>query len=323
MKKVFIAAILLMIGGTAFAQKHKKAPELKIVKPIKLNGVNDITISGDEITGDDLDCIQLTNCKNIHITHCRLISSKGFGVRLWKCSNILIDSNYMGDVRAGVYAQDCPDGGIRVNYNAMLNMQGPFPQASFVQFNHVGGPNNRICYNKLENEPGKSHPEDAINVYKSNGVEGDPILIDSNWIKGGSSPSGAGVTLGDQGGSYQVAQNNIIINTGAGGMQIAGGSHIQIINNSIFGKAFPYSHVGLGYGNWSGQPSTDITISGNKVRWVSGKPQDQRDGSTTREFNVSFQRSAGKPNGWDTNVLNADIDENMKPVINLKLKEVK
>lgn len=321
MKKIIVAMLLLAVSAGAFAQKNRER-KLKSGEPIRLRGEKNITISGESIVGDDKACIDLRDCENIHITHCKLSNSKSFGVQLYNCSNILIDSNYIVNVRAGVYVQDCPQGQIRVAYNVMLNMQGPYPQASFVQFNHVEGRNNRISYNKLENIQGQSQPEDAINVYKSNGVEGDPIRINNNWIKGGGpSLTGAGVTLGDQGGSYEVAENNTIINTGSVGMQVAGGSHIQIINNSIYGKAFPWSHLGLGCGNFSGKPIDDITISGNKVRWVSGKLKDQLNGSVTREMNVSYQRTLAKPNGWETNVLNADVNEDMPaPKIALGIK---
>src|SRR5579872_125273 len=207
------------------------SPSYKLTQPIKFQNKSNITISGDSINGGTSPCIFLVNCTNIHITHCKLVNSTDIGIRLERCSGILIDTNYIANVRAGVFAIMCPLGGIRVLNNQMKNMQGPYPQADFVQLDRVSGPNNQICYNRLENVLGESNAEDAINLYMSDGLADDPILVTNNWIRGGGPGiTGAGITAGDKGGSYQKIENNIVVNSGAGGIQVAGGTNIQIIN---------------------------------------------------------------------------------------------
>lgn len=56
---------------------------------------------------------------------------------------------------------------------------------------------------------------DAINLYKSNGIAGDPIQVIGNRIRGGGpSTSGGGIMTGDQGGSY-ILVSIILVNPGS------------------------------------------------------------------------------------------------------------
>jgi len=257
----------------------------------------------------------LVNCTNIHITHCKLGNSLSYGILIANCSNVLVDSSFITKVSTGVLAVNCPGGAIRVLSNQLLNTQGPFPLGAGIQFSNVDGHNNHIDYNRIQNIVGQCNPEDKISLYKSNGVAGDPITVSGNMILGsGKSTSACGITLGDQGGSYQVAQNNTVVNSGAGGMQIAGGTYISIINNNIYSAAFPWSHMGLLCANYSGKPSNNLTISGNKVNWTSGNPNDQLRGSLTRIMNAGSSLTAGSSIiGWNTNILGANINAAILP----------
>ncbi|MDB5136828.1 MAG: hypothetical protein JWP37_3431 [Mucilaginibacter sp.] len=215
-----------------------------------------------------------------------------------KCTNILIDSNYIGNVATGVYAYQSQT--IQVKSNQMKNMTGPLWRGQFVQFNSVTGGGNVVGYNKCENIQGESNCEDGISIYNSSGLSTDPINIIGNWLRGGGpSTTGSGITLGDQGGSYIVAQNNIIVNTGYIGMHVAGGTNIQMLNNTIYSGAFAWSHLGLGSGNYSGKVSSNITISGNKVNW--------------NPINIYYQAGSVMPTGWGTNVSNAAISASVLP----------
>lgn len=275
--------------------------KVKLTAPISLYGAQNITISGDSINGGSIPCINLTNCTNIHFTHCKLVNSKVVGINLSGCTSILIDSNYVSNVSTGVYAADSKT--IRVSYNQMKNMQGPYPKGAFVQFDNVSGGYNRVIYNRFENILGASYPEDAISMYKSNGIATDPIYIGGNWIRGGGpSKTGGGIMLGDNGGSYQTASGNILVNPGQYGMAVSGGTHMQITNNSIYAKAQSFTNVGLYYWNQSGLPSSVITISGNNVNFTSGI------------YGVNnYYVGAGNatPAGWSTNVWNAPISASM------------
>jgi len=304
-------ANLSSFATTAAAVKTK----YKIVAPINLYNKSNVTISYDSIAGGSTACIQLINCTNVHITHCRLGNSKSFGILIGNSSNILVDSCYISKTATGILALSCPKGMIRIQYNQLQNMQGPFPQGASIQFSGVGGPYNRVQFNKIQNVVGQSHPEDAISIYKSNGLATDPICVINNNVQGGGpSTTGTGIILGDGGGSNQTAQNNSVVNSGAMGMQVAGGTHIQISNNKIYSAAFAWSHMGLGCGNYSGAPSNNITISGNQVNWLSGNPKDQINGAKTRVMNSSYQAGTPMPIGWLTNVLGAAINTSIIPV---------
>lgn len=307
---------------TSLAASTNVKTKYKITGTINLYNKSNMTISYDSIAGGGTACIQLINCNNIHVTHCRLGHSSSFGILIANCTNILVDSCYISKVATGVLAVNCPQGLIRVQYNQLQDMQGPFPQGSSIQFSGVNGHWNRIQYNKCENRSGQSHPEDIISVYKSNGVAGDPICVIGNSIKGGGpSTTGSGIILGDKGGSYQLAQNNLVVNSGSMGMQIAGGHDIQIINNKIYSAAFAWSHMGLGCGNYSGLSSYNLTESGNQINWLSGKTSDQLKGSKTRVMNSSYQAGTTMPAGWNTNVLNASITASIlpSPLLNFNL----
>jgi hypothetical protein len=275
----------------------------KLTGPISLVGVNNITIRGDSINGGTVPCISLVNCTNIRITHCKLLNSKTLGVNISNCTSVKVDSSYISNVSTGVYAVDSKS--IQVQYNQMKNMQGPYPKGAFVQFDNVSGGNNRVNNNMLENILGASYPEDAISMYKSNGLSTDPIYVSGNWIRGGGpSKTGGGIMLGDNGGSYQVAAYNRLVNPGQYGVAISGGTHMQIFTNDIYSKSESFSNVGLYYWNQSGLPSSDITISGNKVNFTSG----------IYGVNNSYVGpSSPAITGWSSNVFGANINASLLP----------
>jgi len=289
------------VSGSSFATVSKS--KYIVSKPITLNGAHNITIRGDSINGGTVPCITLNNCSNIRITHCKLINSKTLGIYVTGCSYIHIDSSFVGNVSTGVYAVNSKS--IQVQDNQMKNMQGPYPRGAFVQFDNVSGGDNRVKGNKLENILGQSYPEDAISMYKSNGLPTDNIYITNNWIRGGGpSKSGGGIMLGDNGGSYQVAESNILVNPGQYGMAVSGGTHMQIVANEIYAKAQSFTNVGLYYWNQSGLPSSSITISNNKVNFTSGM----------YGINNSYIGAGNAtPTGWSTNIWNASINASILP----------
>jgi hypothetical protein len=276
---------------------------------VNLNGAHDITISGKSITGGVDAPINLVNCYNIHITQNRLMNATNVGIHLYNCKNITIDYNYFTNLSTGVYAEQSKQGGIKVNYNQFLNMKGPFPRGQFVQFNNVAGAGCSISYNKGENIMGQSNPEDAISLYQSNGTATSPILINNNWIRGGGpSASGGGIMLGDQGGSYLSASNNILVNPGQYGMAIAGGDHNSIINNRIYGSSQPFTNVGLYVNSIGGYTVTNATVKSNQINFFN---------STNYNNNWWLAPNTNKPIGWDDggNILGAKINTSLLPAI--------
>ncbi|MDB5133076.1 MAG: right-handed parallel beta-helix repeat-containing protein [Mucilaginibacter sp.] len=275
--------------------------------PINLTGSHDITISGKSITGGTVPAITLKNCYNVHITQNSLGNSTSIGIYLINCKNITVDYNYITNVSTGVDVENTSGGGIIVNYNQFLNMKGPAPHGQLVMFNTVSGANNSISYNKGENIAGQSTPEDAINVYKSNGTASSPITIAGNWIRGGGpSTTGGGILLGNSGGSYQVASNNILVNPGQYGMAIGGGDHISITNNSIYAAAQSFTNVGIYVWGQGVPPCTNSTISGNKVKFIN------KNGTENDSW---VAQGEATPTGWSTNTWGANIDASILPAV--------
>ena len=116
-----------------------------ISEPIKLSGVDGMTISGLEISNPDGHCIELNNCHNIIIENCKLGASLMNGVNLFNCTNITIRQSSMHTVATGVYAQECKE--ISVTNIDVTNVQGPFPRGQMVQFNNVSGAGNEVNFN--------------------------------------------------------------------------------------------------------------------------------------------------------------------------------
>lgn len=266
--------------------------------PVNLSDQHDIVISGIDVSR-----ISLLKCQNITIRNCRIGPNKQSGINLVECSNITIDSCYLYQVSTGVFAGYSQ--GISITNCQAKNMVGPFPEGQFVKFNNVSGGGNQIAFNKFENILGESYTEDAISMYQSNGLPADPVLIESNWIKGGGpSASGGGIMLGDGGGSYITAKDNFLVDAGQYGMAVAGGSYMSIVNNSIYAKAQPFTSVGLYYRNYSKLPSANIAIAKNAVNFTNSK---------NVVSTVYLGPGELAPWGWDTNAYSAGLTETTLP----------
>jgi hypothetical protein len=265
MKKILF---LLLICSRCFGQ----GAFLKVIVPvavINVTGVNNTKWQGITIVGVTSRCIQLTNCSNDTIEFCRLINSTQEGVYLYNCSGIVIEYNFLANLKTGVNAVNCPSGAIVVNHNQGSNFLGPFPAGQFCQYNNVGGSGNSISYNIIQETAGQSTVEDNISIFESSGTSGSPLMVSTNWIRGGGpSHTGSGILIGDVTGSYESAINNVIVNSGNIGIGVAAGSNEVISGNQIYGAQSPISNVGFYILNlYSG--CSLITASGNLVNWTN------------------------------------------------------
>ncbi|HEY9004273.1 MAG TPA: right-handed parallel beta-helix repeat-containing protein [Mucilaginibacter sp.] len=273
--------------------------------PISYTNKNNITLSGLLISGGT-NGITFINCNNIVIQNCVIMNSSGFGIMLNNCKNVYVQNCFITNVKSGVHVYQ--GSGIVVNSNQFLNMNGPFPDGCFVQFASVTGGGNRIMYNRCENVVGVAqHPQDGISLYKSSGIQGDSIMVYGNWLRGGQvqmdSGGAAGIVLGDVGGSYQVARQNYVLNSGYVGMQVVGGSNIKMDHNYIYSSSTPVSNTGINCGNYSGASSYNINISYNQVRWY------QKSGN---EWDLWLDNVA-TPTGWSTNIQKANLSYSILP----------
>jgi hypothetical protein len=219
----------------------------------------------------------LNGVTNVHITNCKIINTKSFGINVNNSSNITIDNTLVSNVGFGIYVQNSKT--VKVNSNQLLNLNGINTSSlgHAVQFNNVTGGGNQVNNNRIENITGVAlHPHDLINLYKSSGLAGDSIQVIGNWIRGGqrslwptSGSGAAGIVVGDLGGNYQVCRNNILVNPGYVGIQAQGGNHIKVDHNKIYSDSTPASLVGMSWGNYSGLSSSDVTYAYNQVKWFN------------------------------------------------------
>jgi len=306
MKKqiLFIGMFMLIFQFSSYGQGSAYSGTYTKSSPKVWTGISNQTISMLAITNPSGKCISLTNCSNITIQNCKLGPSKNEGVYLYNCTNITITNCSMDSVSTGVEA--VVSSGIKVNYNDVKNVIGPGPRGQIAQFAEVYGGGNSISYNVGENIPGQSNPEDAISLYMSNGLPGDPIRIVGNWIRGGGpSTSGGGIMTGDQGGSNVLVQNNILVDPGQYGITIASGNYISIKNNKIYGKKQAFSNIGLSaYKQYPIDCSKD-TIMNNEVNFtdMNGQPN-----------NLLNNGGCGDVYGWSTNVYNKNLNSSILPV---------
>jgi len=295
----------LSASNIHFASNARSLVSYTSSAPINLNGAHDITISGQSINGGSVPAITLSNCYNVHITQNSLGNSTDVGINLYHCYNITIDYNYITNVSTGVYADHPTGGGIVVNNNQFLNMKGPFPRGQFVQFNTAQGSGNQIEYNKCENIAGESSSQEGINVYMSNGTSASPIQVVGNWIRGGGPGNASGgIQLGDSGGSYETASDNVIVNPGQMGLSISGGDHISFINNTVYASAQYFTNVGVVVWGQAGSSVTNPTVSGNKIKFVN---------SGNSENDSWIASGNPTPSGWSTNTWNANISTSVLP----------
>jgi hypothetical protein len=300
----YIAPVVAMLDSNYFAAQ----PLYKYSSSITYYGKSNFTISGLSFTGGTYG-IYLNGCSNVVISFNRIVGASKYEIYLYNCKNVKVLYNYISGGVSGVHAENSSS--IVVNHNQIGDILGPFPGGNFVQFVNVSGPKTSISYNRCEDIAGVGKPEDGLSLYKSNGAQGDSIMVIGNWIRGGqyynTSGGAAGIVLGDLGGSYQVARYNILVNSGFVGAQVQGGSHIKMDHNIIFSTSTPYSNDGMSFGNYSGLPVSDITMSYNKIKFFNKSGVESDDW---------YDPKAGLiPAGWYTNILKANIDATVLPVV--------
>ncbi|WP_027483719.1 hypothetical protein [Deinococcus pimensis] len=128
-----------------------------------------------------------------------------------------------------------------------------FRLVQFVQFNDVKNITGaEIAWNEVVNEPGKSRPEENINMFLSSGVASSRIKIHDNYIQGAYAANpvtdeyaGGGMNLGDGGSrtlagasGYILAYRNQVVNTSNQGIVVSAGHHIEAFENRIVSSGY-------------------------------------------------------------------------------------
>ena len=256
--------------GARYTGSYTKSSAIQHVRK------SNFVIEASEFTdSSNKDLIALYSCENVIIRNNKFGSATvKLAIYLDGCKNVTIIDNTFENVQTGLVAHNSQ--GIKFEYNDATNIVGPLKGGekigNMARFDKVFGTGNSISYNVCENFPGESSPEDIINVNQSIGTSASPIMVKGNWLRGGGpSTSGGGILLGDVGGAYQVAENNIVVDPGQYGIAIAGGNNIALRNNKIFSSKKSYNNVGLYAANWyeSLGKSSNITVANNTVNYTN------------------------------------------------------
>ncbi|MFT3751924.1 MAG: right-handed parallel beta-helix repeat-containing protein [Paludibacter sp.] len=304
-KQLSLIGILLFISHLIlFGQGSNYAGPYTTSSPIVWSGISNQTISGLAIQNASGHSISLTNCSNITIQRCKLGPSLREGVYLYNCTNIKIVDCSIENVETGLYAANSST--IKFINNDVKNVKGPYPKGQMAQFDKINGPGNSISYNVCENIQGESNPEDVISMYMTNGTPTDRVMVVGNWIRGGGpSTSGGGIMSGDNGGSYVLIKDNILVNPGQYGIAIASGNHISIRDNKVYSEKKSYTNVGIYAYNQYPFECTADTIMNNTINWTN------KDGVL---WNTWTDNSCGAVVGWaTTNLYDKNLNASVLP----------
>jgi len=334
-RRLLAAAAMAVAGMAAVtsadaqpaAVKAPRSAVLQPQEPIVLRGRKDHVIQGVKIVpnGGKINAgITLENCENVTIACCEIgpleapgidvSGSKGvkivncwihdtgtkLGVRLYKCADVLVQGSRMERISTGVYALEST--GVQVLGNYVEDVQGPMPRGQLSQFNNVTGEGNAVSHNYGVNFADKSHPEDMISLFKSEGTEKSPILIEKNYLVGdpekgseNKSKSGSGIMLGDGGGRHLLCRENVLIGSGQVGIGICGGASITVEKNVLYGLASNVANVAVYVWNNSKTPgAADIVVRGNLAAWKNAKG-----GDSSFWQGGGFERVTVEKNEWD------------------------
>ena len=310
--KYLLLLCLLMASSLSFSQGSRYTGTYKKSGPIEFENRSNFVIEGVELSN-----IVLKNCHNVIIRNSKLGPTAKKAIYLYKSSNITVVDCEFEEVQTGLLAEYCT-GNIKFEHNDVKNIQGERGNESvqMVQFVHLSGPGNSVSYNACENIADESSVEDVISMYASNGTASSPIMITNNWIRGGGpSQTSGGIMLGDSGGSYQIAEDNILVNPGQYGISISGGHDLILRNNKAYSKQLPHSNVGMVIWDWWAWKETDsfplhnITAENNEFNWTN------RDGIINTTY---IHPNAGTVKGLSTNKHNPNLNESILPKVILK-----
>jgi hypothetical protein len=245
-----------------------------------ISGQSNVVIENLRFENINGNPLYIKGSNNITIRNCFFNKATMEAIVIENSSTIKVENCLFNGVTTGVYALSSAS--IKVDNNQFVNVRqrSSGGRGQFVQFNGVTGAGNSVSNNKGENFLGESDPEDLISLFKSSGTASSPIVVRNNMFRGGGpSASGGGIMSGDYGGSYQIVENNTLLDPGQYGIAAAGGSNISLLNNKIFAKQQPFTNNPLYVWAQQGASCSNITVKGNRVTWTD--------------------KSGSKNNGWN------------------------
>ena len=138
------------------------------------------------------------------------------------------------------------------------------------QFAKIIGSGHKMNDNISIGVNGECAFEDHISWFNSSGESGGRAESSRNKINGaGPSASGAGISVGDGGGGYIDAFNNVVVRAG-NGIQLAGGTNNNLSYNTCYSPQTAWSQVGclvLRFQAPAGSMHTN-TVGYNRTYWL-------------------------------------------------------
>jgi hypothetical protein len=239
----------------------------------------------DAQTGQVIDGLQISNpngpcvvipagvhgvkITNSEIGPCGPSGMNDYGVWILQgASDITVRNNVIHDAGTGVKAFQALNPLI-IERNFIFNIRGPMWNGQAVQFNGVSGSGaaSRVNCNISDATygSGKRSYEDHISMYKSFGSPGQPIEIAFNRIRGGTSKSGGGITVGDLGGGWITVHDNTVVTVANSGIGVAGGNDIVVENNRVDNRGQgPESLTHMAYFVRAISACSNISVRGNR-----------------------------------------------------------
>lgn len=226
------------------------------------------------------------NSTNVVIRDSIVGPCAGTGVRVRGSSGVKIEGSEFRDTDGGIYALASES--VSVSDNTFRGT-GRNP----IQFDKVRGSGNAVVSNIIQNEPGNPLTEDSINIYMSGGTPESPLVVANNLIRGGgSSSSGSGIMVGDNGGSFTEVVENLLIEPGQVGIGVAGGHDITVRDNVVYSAARQWTNVGIYVWDQYDSDCSGIEVRGNLVEFYSSS------GDPNRYFDGG---NCGPIDGWEAN----------------------
>lgn len=282
--------------GDPSGHSQPEGPERLIGHQI-IRGRSGVVMEDLHLSNPDGDCLRIVGSTNIVVRNVTIGPCGGRAIVIERSSGVVVEAMAIGDSRAGIYALN--SSGVVVS-ESLFNDTGRNP----IQFDKVTGPGNAITGNLIINLEGSPSTEDSINVYSSGGTEVSPLIVADNFLRnGGSSRSGSGILVGDNGGTHTVVRGNTLINPGQVGIGVAGGRNIVVVDNLVFSESFPWTNVGIYVWDQYESNCGDIEVTGNVVEWYNGS------GDPNRFFDAG---NCGQVQGWDDNEPADDLATRMR-----------
>jgi hypothetical protein len=232
--------------------------------PIVINGQNGTVIDGMKITSTSGDCVTIIGSTNITIQNSEIGPCGGNGIKIFGGSAINIFDSYIHpetqspgccDNNDGIFATNSPTnlliqgnviaygesnievlGGKTVNVigNLLLNPRGPNPRGqNFQCWSHCSAvtveSNYVISSTDMTQFLFAEATVDSISFGMSNS-----FVVQNNFITGGHSPTGCGITLDTEASAGKILQNRLL-DTGQCGIGISDGSH-TVSNNHVYNR---------------------------------------------------------------------------------------